>query len=113
MALNVDVVIAEAVKIIKKNKLVFISELLTFMSVSTFYFYTTHRLHENIEIQQALNKNKVTNKKSMRQKWFDSTNPVLQVSLYKLLSTDEELQKLSMQHIEQKLDQKIVISFVD
>lgn len=113
MAVDVDNFVEEAIKVIKKHKLVFVSELVSFMGVSNFWYYTTHKLNENVEIQQALNKNKATNKRSMRTKWLASDNPVLQVSLYKLLSTDEELQKLSMQHIEQKLDQKIVISFVD
>jgi hypothetical protein len=113
MAVDVDNFLIEALKMIKRHKLVFVSELVSFMGVSNFWYYTTHKLNENVEIMQALNKNKATNKRSMRTKWLASDNPVLQVSLYKLLSTDEELQKLSMQHIEQKVDQTIVISFVD
>jgi hypothetical protein len=83
------------------------------MGVSNHWYYTMHNLHENPDIQMALNKNKANNKRSMRAKWQKSDNPVLQVSLYKLLANEEELKSLSMQHIEQKTDQKVVISFVD
>jgi hypothetical protein len=34
----------------------------------------------------------------MRSKWYRSENPTLQLALMKLVSTDEELRKLSMQH---------------
>ena len=40
----------------------------------------------------------------MRSKWYKSNSPALQIGLMKLLSTDKELRKLSMQSIEQKLD---------
>ena len=36
----------------------------------------------------------------MRYKWYQSNAPALQMALMKLLSTPEELRKLSMQYIE-------------
>jgi len=36
----------------------------------------------------------------MRSKWYKSENATLQMGLMKLISTDEELRKLSMQHNE-------------
>jgi hypothetical protein len=104
--------IEKIVKVIEKHKLVFITELCCFLPFSRPTFYG-HKLNTNEEILTALNRNKVIIKHSMRKKWLQSDNPVLQVSLYKLLSTDEELRSLSMQNIEQKTDQNVIISFVN
>ena len=44
--------------------------------------------------------NKTTLKVSMRSKWYTSNAPALQMALMKLISTPEELKKLSMQYVE-------------
>jgi hypothetical protein len=49
-------------------------------------------------IKTALTQVKTNLKVSMRSKWFRSENPTLQLALMKLVSSDEELRKLSMQH---------------
>jgi hypothetical protein len=61
--INVENFVSEAIKAIKKHKLVFVSELVSFMGVSNHWYYTMHNLHENQEIQMALNQNKATNKR--------------------------------------------------
>jgi len=103
-------IIAKSLLLIKRKGLVFINELISFLPITNFTFYT-RGLNKNKRILRALEKNKVTSKLSMRQAWIDSPNPVLQVSLYKLLATDDELRNLSMQNIEQKTEQTVKISF--
>jgi hypothetical protein len=67
-------------------------------SRSTFYDYFPDGSDELDTLKELMSKNKIEIKTSMRSKWYKSTNPTLQMALMKLLSTPEELKKLSMNH---------------
>jgi hypothetical protein len=84
---------------IEKHKLFFIADVVAYLPcvMSTFYDL---KLQESEAIKNALEKVKTEIKVSMRSKWYKSENPTLQMGLMKLISTDEELRKLSMQHSE-------------
>ena len=82
---------------INKHKLFFIEDIVAYLPCDKTTFYA-HKLHESNSIKEALTEVKVNLKVSMRSKWFRSENPTLQLALMKLVSTDEELRKLSMQH---------------
>jgi hypothetical protein len=103
----------KALEVIKRDKLVFITDLINTVGVSHKWFWTTKRFHLNEEIMDALSANKSDLKINLRKKWENSPHPNLQISLYKLLSDEEELRKLSMQNVEQKTEQTVTISFVD
>lgn len=66
--------------------------------------YFELKLHESDYIKNALDNNKNRTKHSLLDKWYNSDNASLQIGLFKILATDEELRKLSMQTIESKND---------
>lgn len=90
----------QAKEVIVKNRLIFTDEIPSFLpcSRSTFYDYFPDGSDELDTLKELMSKNKIEIKTSMRSKWYKSTNPTLQMALMKLLSTPEELKKLSMNH---------------
>ena len=86
-----------AIEQIRKNKLFFIQDVIAYLPCCSATFYN-HELEKLETIKDELTKVKVEIKVSMRNKWYKSDNATLQMGLMKLLSTDEELRKLSMQH---------------
>lgn len=82
---------------IEKHKLFFIEDIIAYLPCCSATFYN-HELEKLETIKDALKKVKTDIKVSMRSKWYKSDNATLQMGLMKLLSTDEELRKLSMQH---------------
>ena len=97
----------QSVAAIEKHKLFFIADVTSYLpcSYKTFYEY---KLHESDNIKAALLKVKTDIKVSMRSKWYKSDNPTLQMGLMKLISSDEELKKLSMQHTDITTDGKSI-----
>lgn len=90
----------DAKEAIRKNKLVFVEDVVANVGISktTFYDYFKVKGEEFAEFKRMLDKNRIDLKVSMRKKWFDSDAPALQMGLYKLLSTEEELIRLSNQY---------------
>lgn len=95
MAYNYKDLEKQALDAINKHKLFFITDVVAYLpcSSSTFYDY---KLEKSEAIKEALTKVKTDIKVSMRSKWYQSQNATLQMGLMKLLSTDEEIKKLSM-----------------
>jgi hypothetical protein len=95
MAYNYKDLEKQALEAIKKHNLFFIADVIAYLPCvsSTFYDY---ELEKSEPIKQALAKVKIDIKVSMRSKWYKSQNATLQMGLMKLLSTDEEIKKLSM-----------------
>lgn len=89
----------QAIALIEEKSLVFIDEVCAYLpcSMSTFY---AHKLEKSEAIKEALAKNRVSKKLALRSNWEESQNATLQMGLYKLLATPEELAALSMQHID-------------
>lgn len=102
MAYKINDLIEQSVNAIKEHRLFFIEDIVAYLPCDKSTFYK-HKLHENDTIKDALHKVKTEIKVSMRSKWYKSENATLQISLMKLISTDEELRKLSMQNVEQKM----------
>ena len=106
----------QAVAVIEAKSLVFIDEVCAYLpcSMSTFY---ERKLEKSEVIKEALTKNRVSKKLSLRTNWEESTNATLQMGLYKLLATPEELAALSMQNVDIKSNGKTIaptiIQFVD
>lgn len=108
----------EALKVIKKNELVFISDIVAYMvcSRSTFYEY---ELDKSDILKEEIEKNKTTKKVGLRKKWYDSENATVQIALYKLLATDTELRRLQSNYVEltgkdgsDLMPQKVEVSIV-
>jgi hypothetical protein len=83
----------KSLEVIEKHKLFFIEDVVAFLPCTKPTFYE-HKLNESNAIKEALEKNKVEIKTSMRSKWYKSENPTLQMGLYKLIGTPEEAERL-------------------
>lgn len=90
----------QAKEMIVKHDLFFVEDIVAFLPCAkpTFYDFFPPDSNELNELKDLLETNRTTKKVSMRSKWYDSEAPALQMGLYKLLSTDDELRKLSMTH---------------
>jgi len=97
MAYKTEELEKQALEAIEKHKLFFIEDIVAYLPCTKPTFYE-HKLNESNAIKDALTEVKTNLKVSMRSKWFRSENPTLQLALMKLVSSDEELRKLSMQH---------------
>jgi hypothetical protein len=95
MAYNTDELEALAVNAIKQHSLTTIEEVVSFLpcSMSTFY---QHKLEQSEAIKESIYKNRCSIKTELKGKWRESENPTLQISLYKLMASEEELRRLSV-----------------
>jgi len=84
----------QALKAIEKYKLFFIEDIVSYLPCSRQTFYT-HQLDKLDSIKEALQKVKTDIKVSMRSKWYKSENATLQISLMKLISSEDERKRLS------------------
>lgn len=91
---------------IKEHNLIFVDDIATYLpcSRSTFYNRTLHKLDT---IKDALIENRVKLKVSLRNKWFQSDSPPLQIALMKLVSTDDERRSMSTSFMETKQKHKV------
>jgi len=84
----------QAIAAIKKNKLIFLEEVASYLPCSHKCFYNKE-LHKLQSILDLLNENKVEQKVHLRKKWRNTDNAALNLALYKLCSSDEEEAKLN------------------
>jgi hypothetical protein len=78
----------------QKHNLMFMTEIPAYLpcSLSTFYGY---HLARSEALKEALSANRTRRKVGLREKWYESDNPITQIALYKLISTPDELERLS------------------
>jgi hypothetical protein len=102
MAYDKTKIFEQAKEAIVKHKLFFVEDIVAFLPISkqTFYDYYPINSDELDTLKTLLETNRTTLKVSMRSKWFMSNAPALQMALMKLISTPEELKKLSMTFVE-------------
>ena len=79
---------------IKKHNLYFITDLIAYLPITKKTFYN-YNLNESNEINAAIVENKIKTKVALRNKWFESDNPTLQISLMKLIADTDERKRLS------------------
>jgi hypothetical protein len=96
MAYDTNELIRKSIEILdyEKGHTVFIEDLIVQLGISKQAFYN-HKLDENDDIKERLERNKVATKNYLRKKWFNSNNPTLQISLYKILANDFEYARLN------------------
>jgi hypothetical protein len=97
---------------IEKYKLFFIEDVVAYLPCDKSTFYA-HKLHESNAIKEALLTVKTNIKVSMRSKWYLSEQPTLQLALMKLISSEEELRKLSMSHNVLEEKEKPIFNGID
>lgn len=112
MAYDRKKIFEQAKEMIVKHKLFFMDEVPDFLpcSRSTFYDFFPDGSDELDTLKSLISVNKTHIKTSMRSKWYKSDAPALQLALMKLISTPEELKKLSMQFVESENTNKNEIS---
>ena len=89
----------QALALIEARQLVFIDDICAYLPCSRATFYDKG-LDKLDSIKTALHKVRTSKKVALRAKWEEGDNATLQMGLYKLLATPEELAALSMQHID-------------
>ena len=94
MSYDTDKLEQEALEAIEKYRLFFIEDVVVYVSCSRATFYN-HGLDKLDTIKEALAKNKIDIKVSMRNKWFLSESATLQVALMKMIATDDEAHRLN------------------
>lgn len=106
MAYDTQKLKAEAEEKIEKYGLLFVEDVVAYMGISkpTFYDHFPKDSNDFNELKKQLKQNRIDRKVQMRKKWFDSTNPTLQMGLYKLLSSEEERKKLAMEYHDHTTD---------
>ena len=102
MAYNTEDLFNTAIEQIKKNKLFFIEDIIAFLPCrkSTFYEHFPNDSDYYKRMFEELELNRTELKVSMRSKWYKSESATLQLALMKLISTDEERRKLSINYNE-------------
>ncbi len=100
MTYDKDKLEKQAIKIIEANEnVVFYDDVIAKLPCVSSTFYD-HEMEKSESIKEALEKNKVNAKQELRKKWRTNDNATLQIALYKLISTNNELDKLAGQRID-------------
>ena len=102
MAYNKKKIYEQALADAEKYHFFFIDDLVAWLGISrtTFYNFFPPESDKLNDIKERLEKNKLTTKHQIRQRWSESYNPSEQIALYKLIATPEERKKLSSNYIE-------------
>lgn len=100
MAYNTKKLHEQAIQIIREKKHFFIEDVIAYLGVSkpTFYKHFPIDSNEMNTLKEELTKNKIDVKTSLRSKLHSSSSPTALLALYKLVCTDEERKKLSMEY---------------
>lgn len=85
----------QALRAINDYKLTQIEDIVCYVACSKKTFYTK-RLHELPSIKEAIQEAKTHLRVSLRKKMHDSNHPTDRVFLYKLVATDDELERVRM-----------------
>ena len=106
MAYKTEDLYKKAIEAIEKNNLFFIEDLVTYLPCSKPAFYDHMPIDSNEfnTIKGLLEDNVIKTKQALKAKWYKSDNPSMSISLYKLLGTKEERQKLSQTYNDHSSD---------
>jgi len=91
----------QAIEAITKYKLTQYKDIAPMIGISERTFFN-HKMQELQSIKDAILRSKTEMRVALRQKMLKSTNGTLTVAMYKLVCTEEELKRLSMQYAESK-----------
>lgn len=82
----------------KSTMIIFIEDIVAMLPCdkTTFYKHFPIDSNENNELKERIEKNRITIKNNIRGKWYKDNNFSAQIALYKLCSTKQELEALSM-----------------
>jgi hypothetical protein len=119
MKYNKEKLFQQAKEAVLKNNLIFIEEIVSFLPCSkpTFYEYFPPDSNELNELKAIIEDNTINIKSGLRNKWYESDNPTLQIALYRLTSRDDEHKKLNQTYTDitsknEKIDNKFEIEIL-
>lgn len=100
MAYDKTKIYEQAKELTVKHKLFFVEDIVAMLPCSKPTFYEMFPLESNElnELKDLIDTNRISIKVGLRKKWNDSDAPALQLSLYKLICSNEERKNLSMTH---------------
>ena len=94
----------EIIEVIKKNNLFNICDIHAFYSkIQKSQFYNLG-LEKSEGILKALDDNKLKTKQSLKNKWYKSDNPTLQIALYRTICTDEERKAIAISYSDNQVN---------
>ncbi len=100
----------EILQVIKDNNLFVITDIFAFYTGCARETFYHHKLHESDSIKKAIDDNKVKTGQSLKNKWYKSDNPTLQIALFKTICGSDDLRKLAQTYVDQNLDNNITIT---
>jgi len=101
----------QTLKLIEENKYLFtIQDVVSKLPCCSATFYN-HKLEDLETIKKALDQNKINLKLKIRKRWDESDNPTTDITLYKLIATEDELDRLTSQKATVEHKGKIIIDF--
>lgn len=106
MAYDKEKLYIQAKEIIENNKHVyFIEDLVSLLPCDKTTFYRLFDIESNEydAIKTLLDQNRIDLKIRLRSKWSDSENATLQITLMKLICTDDERKKMSVNYTENEV----------
>ena len=98
-AYNKEQLEKECLKAIKENEIVFFSEICAYVKPSNATLYN-YKLEKLDSIKDALKINRINIKAALRKSWEHSASATERIALYKLISSIEEHEKISGQHLD-------------
>jgi hypothetical protein len=101
MAYDKNKMIKECLTLIEIYNLVFLEDIYPLSTFSRQTFYN-QKLDKVDDIKKALDKNKIALKSGLRKRWWEKSNPITDLALYKLIGTSDERDALN--NAKQKLD---------
>jgi len=112
MAYDKDEIFKKAKDLTIEHKLFFIEDIVSMLPCSkpTFYEFFPLESNELNKLKELIDTNRTSIKIGLRKKWNDSEAPALQLSLYKLICSNEERKNLSMTHADVTSDGKEITS---
>jgi len=100
---NREDVIQQILKVIPKEGITFFDDICLYVEParSTLYNWELDKMDE---IKEAIAKERSKVKQKMRKKWLQSDNATLQIVGYRLMATREELEAITTNRIESKVE---------
>ena len=100
MAYNQDEIIEKALKVIEDEECVTIDEVCLYLPISriTLYSWDVNKLNK---LKEAIESQKIKQKKKMRRNWRNSDNATLQIAEFKLMANTDELETLTISKVKQ------------
>ena len=97
MTFDKDDMLKKALEAAKKEELVYVEEVITYLPISKATFYSYFPLDSDglNAIKEILETNIVNRKQRLVKKWEKSDNATLEVVAFKLLATEDQLRRIN------------------